>query len=102
MGQLVVPVWNVGLGDVAVGQALDHVTERLQRQVYGVRFSLPFYVISWVCLVQPLRASEVDEGKLASRDPSSVVVFGFYNYAEDEMRPAREIVHLCRLNFPRL
>ena len=102
MGQLVVPVWDVGLGDVAIGEALDYVTERLQREVDGVRFSLAFYVISWVRLVQPLRASEVDEGKLASRDLSGVVVFGFYDYSEDEMRPAREIVHLRRLNFPGL
>ena len=51
MGKLVVSVRNVGLGDVAVGQALDYVAERLQRKVDGVRFSLAFYVISWVGLV---------------------------------------------------
>jgi len=38
MGQLVVPVWDVGLGfiRVAIGEALDYVTERLQREVDGV------------------------------------------------------------------
>jgi hypothetical protein len=36
MGKLVVSVWNVGLGDVAIGEALDYVAEGLQRKVDGV------------------------------------------------------------------